>query len=197
MFVIGTSRRSVAAQYFGRFRSEADIAADFMSTRPGKIYDSIAAFELEVAQTPAPQYDANFGFAPLSAPLAPAFGERGFDDRRIEIFRPHLPAGERDRMANLAAGAIAPEARHRADVGIGGSSATCDMEHGSAAHSRGNRDYRLSAKTIYPAPRQGGERLISIGCREMLRYYRLRTLLVLGGIERRRESRREPATAIG
>src|SRR5262249_19577536 len=33
----GTSRRSAAAQYFGRFRSEADIAADFMSTRPRQL----------------------------------------------------------------------------------------------------------------------------------------------------------------
>ena len=34
---IGTSRHFAAAQQFGRFRTEADIGPDFMSTRPGRV----------------------------------------------------------------------------------------------------------------------------------------------------------------
>ena len=33
----GTSRHFAAAQQFGRFRTEADIGPDFMSTRPGRV----------------------------------------------------------------------------------------------------------------------------------------------------------------
>src|ERR1700732_2957604 len=57
---------------------------------------------------------------PAGAPLGPALGERGLHDRSLEILGRQRAARGRDRMTNVAAVAIAPEAEQRGDVGIDG-----------------------------------------------------------------------------
>ena len=58
--------------------------------------------------------------APSGPPLDPTLGERGLNDRGIEIGGGHLSARRRDGVTNVAAGAIAAEAGQATDVRIAG-----------------------------------------------------------------------------